>query len=368
MPAIFESPIIEWINDLNLGENWTLGAPLPIPLFEAAAVTIDNRLYAFGGFTMRLVASNKVYLYRPEHDQWSEVAQMPMALTHMNVVVDGQYMWFAGGFIGDNPGPATNHVWKFDTKTCTWEESIPLPENRAGGALQICNDELHYYGGFDGDRYPRDITCDDHWSLNLKQPQKWIKRAPMPESKGHHSSVVFGNRLYAVGGQIRHDTNPQDLASVYAYDPQLDQWEVLPELPEPRSHAESSTFIYNDKLIIIGGNSNQKLRLVSRPLCQLNQKPIFDGIIYQLYLLLALRKKYTSITPNISAYDFKRGVWEALPSLPFHLIGAIANVVDEKLIVAAGSRRSVMHPQCRTLLNETLLDVIKAPNFNMDEV
>ena len=75
----------------------------------------------------------------------------------------------------------------------------------------------------------------------------------MPQPRCHHSAAALGAELWAVGGQLRHDTNPQDTRWVHAYDPVADTWRQGPLLPQPRSHFEPGTFVRNGNLYIAGG-------------------------------------------------------------------------------------------------------------------
>ena len=358
MSIFFDSKLVEWLIDITLDKDWKLGTPLPVPLAEAASVMVNGQLYLFGGFTNRLLATNKVYVYDSQAQNWVQISETPYLITHINTVADGPYVWIAGGFVGHHPGAATDRVFRFNTEDYTWTEFPPLPKKRASGALQLFNGQLHYYGGFHGSQYPRDTTCDDHWSLDLAHPDQWIERAPMPEPKGHHSSVVFEDRLYAIGGQIRHDTKPEDLDSVYAYNPAVDAWEVKPQLPEPRSHFESSTFVYRNNIVIIGGRGNQEFRLVNKPLLKINQKPVYDSLLYQLGLFLAFRKKRTPLVPSVTVYNPRLRAWKEMDTLPFYLLAPVANVVNQKLMVTGGGRKMARLPQCRTMFNETLLEAI----------
>ncbi len=62
-------------------------------------------------------------------------------------------------------------------------------------------------------------------------------------ARGHLASAVVAGRLYAIGGQIRHDTDPVDLAAVDVYDHERDAWTAVARLPAPRSHFEAATFV-----------------------------------------------------------------------------------------------------------------------------
>ena len=351
-------------------ENWTLphkvwktGAPLPMPLLEGAVAGINGKLYVFGGFTLGWRAVKKVYVYNLEANEWTQLTEMPTAVTHINATVDRSIIWFAGGFVGDHPGAATDEVWQYDTSNNSWTEIIPLPQKRASGGFQIINGELHYFGGFAADR---DTTCPEHWSLPVEGGTEWIERSPLPAPRGHLASVAIDGKIYAMGGQHRHDTNPVDVDSVHVYDSAEDSWSELPRLPEPRSHFEWSTFSVEDYILIIGGRNNQNPQVLSKNLQEIldhqNDK-LIDDLPLQLFLSLKYLLKdspyYTNIIPRITVYDVKQNTWRELTSLPTHIYAPMANVISNWLVIAGGSRNRQGNMQTRTLLNQSLLDLVK---------
>jgi len=93
-----------------------------------------------------------------------------------------------------------------------------------------------------------------------------------------------------------------------------------------------------------------------------NDKLIDD---FPLQVFLALKhsikgsKYYTDLIPKITVYDIKLDSWVELASLPTNLYACIANVISKWLIIAGGGRNRHNNVQCRTLLNQSLIDVIK---------
>ena len=83
---------------------WEERTPSPITRFEAASAVVDGRLFVFGGFKNQILqVSQRVDIYDPQTDNWSQGTDLPAELTHAGVAVDGTDVWFAGGFVGDNP-------------------------------------------------------------------------------------------------------------------------------------------------------------------------------------------------------------------------------------------------------------------------
>ena len=197
---------------------------------------------SFGGFagtTYGAPVEPMVSVYDPIADRWSRVADLPLDVTHANAVLVDRTVWLAGGYRGAHPGPAVANVLRYDVAADAWSEGPPLPKPVAAGTLALVGRTLHYVGGF----LDRDTTIGEHWTLAVDDGTTWEPRAPLPRARGHLASAVVAGRLYAIGGQIRHDTDPVDLAAVDVYDPERDAWAAVADLPAPRSHFEAATFV-----------------------------------------------------------------------------------------------------------------------------
>jgi len=235
--------------------EWKPLSPAPFKVFEAAVATVGKRVFVFGGFrNAQIQASSAVWAYDAGADSWSRRRNMPVARTHANAVVLNGAVWFAGGFIGDNPGPATDQVWRYDPVTDQWSEGPALPAPRAGGALVALAGQLHYFGGYTEDR---ETGSGDHWVLDPSgtAPTAWRPLSPMPVPRGHLGGYAVDGALFAVGGCIGHDPYPRDVALVHRYDPVTDRWTAVASLPEARSHFEPSSFVRDGRIVVIGGRA-----------------------------------------------------------------------------------------------------------------
>lgn len=298
--------------------GWTPRADALMDRVEGVGVEVNARLYVFGGFgDTELTISPFVDVYDPSADSWVRVGEMPLPLSHITPAVDGDTVWIAGGFAGNHPGPAVTTVWKYHVSANTWEPGPALPEERAGGALVRYGRTLHYFGGFKADR---ETTVSDHWTLAIDGGVAWQSAAPMPAPRGHMSAIVLQDAIYSIGGQTGHDKNPVDQPHVYRYSPATNSWEERAELPAPRSHFESSTFLLHDRIVIVGGRTN------------------------------TIRGQGQLATMLL--YEPEADVWISLPSLPYTRIGTIAQLFDRQITMTTGGLQW-NNPQ-RTTLSGTL--------------
>ena len=58
-------------------EQWSLGPALPVPLYSAAAITINEKILVIGGYNSGNL--NSVYEYEFATNQWTQKASMPTA-------------------------------------------------------------------------------------------------------------------------------------------------------------------------------------------------------------------------------------------------------------------------------------------------
>ena len=57
------------------------------------------------------------------------MTDLPSAITHVNMVLDGRSVWFAGGFKDGYKGYAIGEVWKYDIDKNTWEmKKVPFKQ------------------------------------------------------------------------------------------------------------------------------------------------------------------------------------------------------------------------------------------------
>jgi N-acetylneuraminic acid mutarotase len=286
--------------------EWKKAAPSPFARVESPTAVVNGKIYLFGGFTEDLDASNRVDVYDPASDSWSRKKDMPAHLTHLNPALDGNTIWFAGGFKGKHPGPVTAEVWKYDIAADSWTGGPPLPERRAGGGLAVVERKLHYFGGYKTDR---DTNAGDHWSLSLDGGKDWQHEADLPDPRGHVSAAVLDGKIYALGGDHGHDKTQIDVKSCHRFDPATKKWSEIASLPDGRSHFESSTIVYKDRILIVGGR------------CNSSQPP-------------------RNVVDDLLQYDPKADSWDAVGTMPEKLLAPAAAVISGRIVVIGGGQNN----------------------------
>ena len=285
---------------------WQELPDMPVGKWEAGTVVLDDKLYLFGGYTQGVRSSKISHIFDPKDNSWTQIQDLPSAISHMNMVLDGRTVWFAGGFKDGYKGHTIAEVWNYDSDKDRYTAAPLLPETRGGGGLALVGRKLHFMGGLMEDR---DTDSADHWVLDLdewaKGSAQWKSAAPFPGPRNQFGIVTFDGKIYAMGGQLHHDSMQLDQARVDIYDPKTDSWSSGPALPKGHSHAEGVTFVSGGRIFMVGGHTTPEG----------GTKSIDADIL--------------ALTPG--------GQWEVVAKLPMALSSPAAAIIGGKLFVGGGS-------------------------------
>ena len=296
--------------------NWTVGAPSPVSRFEGYERSFNGKLYTFGGYTHidPFTSSTNVSVYDPATNKWTDLGTMPVPETHAEIAEDDAngILYFVGGLRGTYPGTPVADVYAYRPNTNSWTQMPSLPQPVGGGAAAFANGEIHYFGGIGSSS--RSLDLNVHYVLKIGD-SAWHSEASLPVARDHISSVMVNGRIYLFGGEIGHDTDHLQQTLAQSYDPTTDTWTSLAAMPQGKSHLESSTFVWNGKVYLVGGQADN-----------------FQS------------------TATILQYDPSANTWAYLSPLPSALQGVAAQVAGGKLIVSMGYDGIAGNPSTGTIL------------------
>ena len=177
---------------------------------------------------------------------------------------------------------------------------------RGGGGLVRVVGRCITSAGISGPFRSRRARTTGRWRWTVTAAPE--RRAPLPVSRGHFGVVARGETIYIVGGSLTHHPNTRDTARVDVYDASNDTWTAVSSLPFPRSHFEPGTFLFGDRIFIVGGRDDQ-----SRTLSEMERA-------------------------DITAYDIATDTWREVGVLPYRIRAPVAQVVGDRLISPAAAR------------------------------
>ncbi|MGB7158838.1 MAG: kelch repeat-containing protein, partial [Tepidisphaeraceae bacterium] len=243
-------------NPVGTDIDWDTVAPNPVARAESNGAVVNGKLYVLGGLYVengKILAMKRSDVYDPATNTWTRIKDCPDKVTHSGVVVVGDTIWLVGGYFGDHPGPGGKKVWKYNTTTDTWSRGPDLPNSRGAGGAALLNNKIYFFGGMGHDRTWESAS---HWVLDLNnQSAGWVSKAPLPNPRNHTTGIAINGYVYCIGGQYGQEEDQIAQRDVHRYDPATDTWQKVADLPTVRSHINSSTFAWNGKIMIIGGET-----------------------------------------------------------------------------------------------------------------
>lgn len=281
----------------------------PVARVEASIVRTGSKIIVMGGFDEQYYGTTRrVDVLDTNTGQWTRLADLPGAQTHMAAASDGRYVYIAGGQSGPLlSDDLTADVWRLDLNTNKWQRFGALPEIRAGATMQILRNELHLIGGND---HTRVISQSTHLVLDLDNPNAgWREAAPLPVATDHHTSIVVNGDLYVLGGETDHGTSYFARSDFFRYNMGADTWTRLPDMPMGMSHQEAATLTDGTRIIVLAGQTDVQ-----------------------------------QMTANVYSYDIAKERWVQHTSLPNARKGGVAYLKDDSIFYFAGDDEKYGQP------------------------
>lgn len=149
--------------------------------------------------------------------------------------------------VTDSPAPAgAPGRW-------TPRAALPIPRSEMAWATAAAG-RMHVVGGYGEGRVDR-----AYHHVYDPAADQWLDAAPLPRGANHVAVAAEGGRVYALGGFIEQNRNPDHNA--YAYDVAADRWTAIAPLARPRGAA--AAVILDGKLHLIGGASEPTMERAS---------------------------------------------------------------------------------------------------------
>lgn len=269
-----ETQKINWI--IITGQTTPPPPPLPLAWSKSSLKTtigknetrglqIGNKIYVMGGFTDGFHKTlNNLDIFDLGTQTWSKGASLPGAQSHAGIATDGKYIYYVSGQYGTrfgagNVARGTKESWRYEIAANKWETFVSLPGERFAPGLVHLDGKLYCFGGAGPDRIQ---STNDTFVLDLKNTAAgWTKAAPMLIPADHFGVTTYNGKIYAVGGEHDHSRGYAQHDFLLSYDPSTNKWARLADLPTHSSHFESSLFVRDGKIWVIGGTTDGLAKL-----------------------------------------------------------------------------------------------------------
>ena len=234
----------------------TVDGSEPTVRHEAAGVAVDGRMYLLGGRRIGSATVQRVDVYDPDADTWTDLGPMPADLHHFQAVAVGQEIWIVGALTGDYPNePPVAEIHVYDTVARTWRVPRQVPaERRRGSAAAVLHDDglIYVLGGntegHAGGAVPWFDTLDP-------ATLEWQTLPDAPNARDHFSAAIVDGRLVATAGRATALPNPfaNTIAPTDVYDLGAGTWTSVADIPTERAGA--FTVGRDGEVIAVGGEA-----------------------------------------------------------------------------------------------------------------
>jgi hypothetical protein len=212
---------------------------------EAAAATVDDRLYVVGGYDRARNTSDRVFEF--DGSSWATGPTLPMKVNHPGAAALGGNLVVAGGFTPR--GDATNRVIMLSPGASGWREVAPLRHPRGALALLSLGGRLYAIGGRD-----RSTQVSVPEVYDPKQ-DAWRDLPAMPAPRNHVAGFVDGAAVCVAGGRT-----PDTSAEIDCFDPSTSNWRPHGTLPTATSGAAAA--VLHGATFVAGGEPAGETRVV----------------------------------------------------------------------------------------------------------
>jgi N-acetylneuraminic acid mutarotase len=271
---------------------------------HSATLLPDGRVLVIGGYSLPWQWLDDAEVYDPAANSWTVVAsRYSHGANHTATVMKDGRVLVVGGNTGS--GRFTERTEVFDPQTNTWTEARPMPGERATHIAQLLEDGRVLVAGGQTNEYG--IVGDallynplmDTWTVTgpMVKPRLWAQSvrlqdgrvlvaggmtlAEMPENKltasveifnpgsntwmdapalsqprySHFLTLLPDGQVLALAGVRDWDccwTSSSFVREIERYDPVMNEWRTIAELPQPRAQA-AATLLLDGRVWLTGG-------------------------------------------------------------------------------------------------------------------
>jgi N-acetylneuraminic acid mutarotase len=241
--------------------QWRLLTPKNEPLVrsENSFANVGDKLFLLGGRN-KLVPE----AYDIKTETWEKRAEAPLEMHHFQAVTYKDEIYVLGALTGPYPHetPIPN-IYIYNAKTDKWRTGaeIPTARRRGSAGAVVYQNKIYLVGGITDGHWDGHVTWFDEYD---PATGKWRKLPEAPRARDHVSVAIANGQMVVAGGRrssarigkVLELTVPE----VDIFDFKTDKWRTMPAAQNiPTMRAGNSAVALGSKVLIIGGESPQKL-------------------------------------------------------------------------------------------------------------
>ena len=204
----------------DLGNGWARLAPLAKGSRQEIGVAqLGDEIFVVGGYSRvdgNIAQVPWVEAYHPDTDTWRSVADLPDTLHHANVAVVNDVLYVVGSLHG-NSFAADGRVLAYDPRCDEWAEKSAMPAGRARGASAVAvhRGRIFVFGGYRAGAVVDASFYDPVLDV-------WTPLPDLPAARDHMVAGTIGDAIVLAGGRSGGINGHTD--AVFAFDPDAERY------------------------------------------------------------------------------------------------------------------------------------------------
>ena len=222
------------------GQAWQQINDSPFTDDHTNGFGFDGKAYVFQGIPSGNgnQSANQVWVYDPEMDSWEILTNFPGTPRRISIGDDWDGKYYYGFGLG-GPDGALNDLWVFDPVDTSFTQLPSCPcIGRSHPSLIAHNDKIFMGAGSSANG-----DLKDWWEYDILT-QQWTQKEDIPGDDRHHMfHFSSGDYVYVGGGHVSNWNR---------YDPENEVWTPIDDLPQGR--VAGTQFNYNGLGFILAGD------------------------------------------------------------------------------------------------------------------
>jgi N-acetylneuraminic acid mutarotase len=256
---------------LVAAEKWEMGPSIPEGAEEVVGAAVGNSMLVYGGLGPEYVPRGLFWMFDTSKEEWIELPSNPIPVHHPAIVTIENKVYLFGGFVkpkGEASWKPVDDASMFDMETRTWTTLKPLPTARGALTAAAVGAKIYVIGGVAMPKQyesagltfnspSEQLTVNEVYDT---ESNTWSQAASIPTPRNHMGAATVDGKIYVIGGRIGSGfiLMSTNIGVNEVFDPEKNEWEPRAMLPTPRSGI--GVVVLNGIIHVLGGEEWQHNR------------------------------------------------------------------------------------------------------------
>ena len=252
------------LSNSTLPAQWSSRQPMRIARSHFAAAVCRGKIYVFGGGGAGFQSLNRVEIYDPDRDAWTDGREMPTTRSGVAAVTLNDRIYVMGGGFREADGTFRflTTVEIYDPSMDCWERGPDLLMRHDAPSATLLEGRIYLLGGHHPDAKGGPLS-DPAFSFSERfdaSSGHWEQIPPMPTPRFSLVALSWEGRLLALGGGAFTGKAFTNFDRVEAYDPGTGLWSHFLPLTLPWTAAGPAACVFRTQIFLFGGNNGEAIQ------------------------------------------------------------------------------------------------------------